>query len=375
MKVPFLDLNKQYHCLKKEIDEEMFKVIESSAFASGPFVEKFEHYYKNYIGTEYCAGVNSGTSALHLALKALNIGEGDEVITSAHTFVSTAWAISYVGAKPVFTDICSDTYTINPKLIEEKITDKTKAIIPVHLYGHPADMDAILDIADKHNLYVIEDAAQAQGAEYKNQKCGSMGDIGCFSFYPGKNLGAFGEAGAITTNNSELAEKVVLYRNHCQKERYMHFDVGFNYRMDGIQGAVLSVKLRMLDLWNIKRRNIADKYTQSFSYINDVKCPEEADNVLHIYHQYELQLQSSEVRDNLANFLKEKDIATGLHYPVPVHLQEAYSHLGYKKGDFPEAEKAAECNLSIPIYPEMSEDKTDYVIDSIKSFFQKRPKR
>lgn len=249
------------------------------------------------------------------------------------------------------------------------INENTKAIIPVHLYGHSSDMDSIMKIAGRHNIPVIEDAAQAQGAEYKNRKCGSIGDIGCFSFYPGKNLGAYGEAGAVVTDDEATARKIREYHNHCQSERYIHYDVGYNYRMDGIQGAVLSVKLKMLDLWNTKRKNIADKYTQSLSYITNVKCPSEADYAKHIYHQYELQLESSEVRDALMKFLAEREIATGLHYPIPLHLQKAYAHLGYKKGDFPEAEKAADCNLSLPIFPEMTDNMVEYVIQSIRDFF------
>ncbi len=369
MKVPFMNLQQQYHSLKNVIDEEISKVLESSAFASGPFVKKFEQYFANYIGAKHCVGVNSGTSALHLALLAMGAGKGDEVITSAHSFVSTAWAISYVGAVPVFIDIEPETFTIDTNKIEEKINDKTKAIIPVHLYGHPANMDAIMDIAQKHNLYVIEDAAQAQGAEYKSQKCGSIGDIGCFSFYPGKNLGAYGEAGAVVTNNETSAKKIREYHNHCQSERYLHYDVGYNYRMDGIQGAVLSIKLKMLDMWNAKRNNIAKKYTQSLSFISDVKCPLEADYASPVYHQYELQLENRKKRDELMKHLADKDIATGLHYPVPLHLQEAYSHLGHKKGDFPEAEKAADCNLSLPIFPEMTDNMVEYVIQKIRDFF------
>jgi dTDP-4-amino-4,6-dideoxygalactose transaminase len=369
MKVPFMDLNKQYQSLKNIIDEEIAKVFETSAFASGPFVEKFETYFANYIQTKHSVGVNSGTSALHLALLALGVKPGDEVITTPHTFVSTVWAISYVGAKPVFVDIEPDTYTIDPNKITEKIKDKTKAIIPVHLYGHPAGMDRIMEIAKQHNLYVIEDAAQAHGAEFHGNKCGSIGDIGCFSFYPGKNLGAFGEAGAVTTNSEETAKKIREYRNHCQPEKYIHYDIGFNYRMDGIQGAVLGVKLKMLDLWNTKRKNIADKYTQSLSFIEELKCPTEAEDINHVYHQYELQLKDIKTRDRLAEYLNNHQIATGLHYPVPVHLQEAYKSLGYKKGDFPETEKAADCNLSLPIYPEMTSNMTDYVIQNIRDFF------
>ena len=365
MKVPFLDLKSQYRSIKHQIDEAIQEVIDSTAFASGPFVEKFEKHFSNYLDAAHCIGVNSGTSALHLALIASGVEESDEVILPAHTFVSTAWAVSYVGAKPVFVDIDPELYTIDVNKIEEKINAKTKAIIPVHLYGQPADMDPVMDIAKKHGLTVIEDAAQAQGAEYKGRKCGTIGDIGCFSFYPGKNLGAYGEAGAVTTNDPDLAETVKLYRDHCQKKKYQHFDVGYNYRMDGIQGAVLSVKLCYLDQWNEQRRGIAGQYNDALKYLPNSVLPKEAGYARHVYHQYELRLDKVVKRDDLREKLNEKGIGTGLHYPIPLHIQEAFDHLGYKPGDFPEAENTAKRSISLPIHPEMTREMVKYTYDSI----------
>lgn len=371
MKIPFIDLKRQYNNISSQIDEVIKNVIDSTAFASGPYVEKFEEFYRNYIGVKHCIGVNSGTSALHLSLKVLNVGNGDEVITTPHTFVSTVWAISYVGAKPVFVDINPDTYTIDVDKIQEKITDKTKVIMPVHLYGQSANTPDIVKLARENHLFVIEDAAQAQGSECNGNKCGSLADIGCFSFYPGKNLGAFGEAGAITTDDDNLANELRYYRNHCQKEKNLHFDIGYNYRMDGIQGAVLSVKLKYLDLWNQQRKEIADNYSEAFKELDDIKIPFELPNVKHIYHQYQLQLKDENTRNSLREYLTKEGIASGLHYPVPVHLQQAYAHLGYKEGDFPETEKAAKCNISLPIFPEMTEEETNYVIEKIKEYFKR----
>lgn len=362
MKIPFLDLKAQANSIKEEINIAINNVIEKTAFASGPFVEEFEDSFKEYTNTKYCIAVNSGTSALHLALLALNINKDDEIILPAHSFVSTAWAISYIGAKPVFVDIDPITYTIDPNRIEATINSKTKAIIPVHLYGQSANMDAILDIAKKHNLRIIEDAAQAHGAKYKNKQIGSIGDIACFSFYPGKNLGAFGEGGAITTNNPNLAERCKLLRNHAQPEKYIHTEVGYNYRMDGIQGAVLKVKMNYIRKWTEKRIEIARKYSSSLPQERIVKFNNDGS---HVFHLYELKCDSKQHREKLMMSLNEKGISTGLHYPIPMHLQEAYKHLDHKKGDFPNTEMAAECLLSLPLYPEMTDDMVEYVIKSL----------
>lgn len=371
MKVPFLDLKANYLSIKEEIHEAINNVLERTAFASGPFVEEFENNFANFVDSKYCVAVNSGTSALHLAMIAMGISKGDEVILPAHTFVSTAWAVSYVGAKPVFCDIDSKTYTIDPDKIEALITEKTKAIIPVHLYGQAADINPIKEIAAKYNLKVIEDAAQAQGTKYFNQVAGSLADIACFSFYPGKNLGAFGEGGAIATNDEVIAQRLRQLRDHGQPKKYYHNEIGYNYRMDGIQGAVLNVKFNHLNKWNDSRRRIAQKYTENFANLNGVTPPFEPEYSHHIYHLYELKLTSKTKRDELMEFLKEREIFAGLHYPIPLHLQPAYSHLGYQEGDFPETEIAANQLISLPIFPEMTEEQSDFVITSVKEFLIK----
>ena len=371
MNVPFLDLRAQYHSIKDEVDAAVLKVLESTAYASGPFVEEFEKNYAAAHDVTHCIAVNSCTSALHLALLALGIGQGDEVIIPAHTFVATAWAVSYVGATPVFCDVTSDTYTLDPLKIEAKITDRTKAIIPVHLYGQPADIDTIMLVAEKYNLRVIEDAAQAHLAEYNGKKIGGLADIACFSFYPGKNLGAYGEGGAITTNSDILAEKCKLLRNHAQPVKYVHTEVGYNYRMDGIQGAVLSVKLRHLDNWTEQRRAIAERYTMDFSKVGGLTPPKERDNTKHVYHLYELGLETKEKRDELMEYLKQNEIHSGLHYPIPTHLQEAYIGLGYKVGDFPVTEWCADNLLSLPMYPDMTDEMVEYVIKKVTEFAKK----
>ncbi len=368
MKVPFLDLKAQYAAIKPEIQAAVNNILDTAAYALGPAVDEFESNFASYCHAEYSAGLNSGTSALHLALTALGIGPGDEVITTPHTFIATIWAISYTGATPVFADINADTYTISADEITKKITPKTKAILPVHLYGQPADMDAIAEIASAGRLLVIEDAAQAHGAEYKSKRCGSMGDAACFSFYPGKNLGAYGEAGAVVTNNRATADKIKLLRNHSQPSKYYHTRLGYNYRMDGIQGAVLNVKLRHLERWTIRRRAIASRYSEAFAAISLYKIPSEAPYSRHVYHLYELGLPSDRSRDKLQAYLLACGIQAGLHYPIPVHLQQAYSDLGHREGDFPATEKAAGCLISLPIYPEMSAEMVDYVIEKVVAF-------
>ncbi len=365
MLIPFLDLKAQYSQIKEEVNTEIQKVLDNTSYILGPSVSNFESNFAKYIGVKHCIALNSGTSALHLALLSLDIKAGDEVITSPHTFVSTVWAISYIGAIPVFVDIDENTYNINIDLIEAKITNKTKAIIPVHLYGQAANMIEILKIANEHNVTVIEDAAQAHGAEINGIKVGNFGKIACFSFYPGKNLGAYGEGGALVTNNETIAERCRLLRNHSQPEKYIHNEIGYNYRMDGIQGAVLNVKLNYLDSWNSRRIEIAEMYNETFSNYVDLKIPELLENYKHIYHLYELGFESQVKRDEMMIYLNEKGINTGLHYPIPVHLQKAYSHLAYSIGDFPATEKAANNLLSLPIYAEMTNEMVQFVINSI----------
>ncbi len=362
MSIPFLDLKAQYKQIKDEVTEAIQNVLDSTAYVLGPSVSNFEEKFAEYIGVKHCVGVNSGTSALHLALLALDIKAGDEIITTPHTFVSTIWAISYVGAIPVFVDINADTYNINTNLLEAKISNKTKAIIPVHLYGQPANMTEIIHIANEFNIPVIEDAAQSHGAEISGLKVGNFGKISCFSFYPGKNLGAYGEGGALVTNDDAIAERCRLLRNHSQPEKYFHNEVGYNYRMDGIQGAVLGVKLKYLDSWNSRRIEIASMYNEAFSNYVNLRIPKVLDNCKHVYHLYELGFESNEKREVMIIKLNEKGIQTGLHYPIPVHLQKAYKYLKYNKGDFPNTENAANTLLSLPIYAEMTNQMVEEVI-------------
>lgn len=365
MKVPFLDLKTQYESIKDEIDTAIGQVVEKTAFAGGPFVKKFEEEFADYCGCKHAAGVNSGTSAIWLALTGLGIGKGDEVITVPNTFIATAEAISMSGAKPVFVDINEKTYNMNPDLLEKAITPRTKAVIPVHLYGQMADMDPIMAIASKHGLIVIEDACQAHGAEYKGRRAGSIGDAGCFSFYPGKNLGAYGEAGAVVTNNLELIEKISRLKDHGQSKKYYHSMVGWNDRMDGIQGAVLSVKLKYLDKWNDARRNNAKLYSDLLADIDGIVTPYIADYAKHVFHIYAIRVQNCE---DLMNALSEKGIQFGIHYPVPIHLQDAYDFLGLSKGSFPVAENSVKGLLSLPMFPELAKEQIEYVVNEIKKF-------
>jgi dTDP-4-amino-4,6-dideoxygalactose transaminase len=364
MKVPFLDLKMQYQSIKNEIHTALQQVMENTAFAGGPFVVKFEEEFAAFCGTEYAVGVGSGTDALWLSLLALGISQGDEVITVPDTFIATAEAISFCGAKPVFIDVEESTYNMNPSLLEAAITPKTKAIIPVHLFGQTADMDPVMEVARKHGLSVIEDACQAHGAEYKGKKAGSTADTGCFSFYPGKNLGAYGEAGAVVTNSEELADKIRRLRDHGQAKKYYHNIIGWNARMDGFQGAVLSVKLRHLEAWNEARRQNASHYNDALSNLSGVILPRETEYARHVYHIYAIRVQN---RDYLIDALAKEDIGCGIHYPIPLHLQDAYHSLGYKKGDFPVAEKSANEFVSLPMFPELTREQIEYVAQEIKS--------
>jgi dTDP-4-amino-4,6-dideoxygalactose transaminase len=358
MKVPFLDLKAHHAPLIDKFDGAIREVIESSAFAGGPFVERFEEEFATYCGSSYAIGVGNGTDALWLTLLALGIGEGDEVITVPNTFIATAEAITYCKAQPVFVDVDENTFTMNPAELKKSLTPRTKAIIPVHLFGQPADMDPILDFARAHGLFVIEDAAQAHGAEYKGQKAGTLGDAGCFSFYPGKNLGAFGEAGAVVTNNPELREKIQVLRDHGQTRKYYHTLVGWNCRMDGIQAAVLSIKLRHLEEANLLRREHALQYNQAFAGVDEVATPLEANYARHVYHVYAIRVQE---RDEVRRRLEKVGIGCAVHYPIAIHLQEACRNLGYRAGAFPVAENLAEEFLSLPMFPELTEEQIEYV--------------
>jgi len=365
VKIPFLDLKVQYESIRDEIATGLQEVLDSTAFAGGPFVEKFEEEFASFCGCEFAVGVGSGTAALWMALLGMGIDNGDEVITAPNTFIATAEAISFCGAKPVFIDVDEQTYTMNPDLLEVAITPRTKAIIPVHLYGQTADMDPIMEIARAHGLFVIEDACQAHGAEYKGRRAGSIGDAGCFSFYPGKNLGAYGEAGAVVTNNAELAEKIRMFRDHGQAKKYYHSIIGWNARMDGFQGAVLSVKLKHLPAWNQARRKNAQLYNDFLADVDDVIAPIEADYARHVYHIYAICTQN---RDALIRALTEKEIHCGIHYPIPIHLQGAYKFLRYPKGSYPITEKCTEQLVSLPMFPELTEEQIEYVVHEIKRF-------
>ena len=361
--VPFLDLKSHHARLRDEFDSAIREVIDSGAFAGGPFVEKFEADFAAYNGSEHAVGLGSGTEALWLALLGCGIGEGDEVITVPTTFMATAEAITYCGARPVFVDVDDRTYTMDPAGLEGALSPRTKAIIPVHLFGQPADMSPILEFAREHDLFVIEDAAQAHGAEYNGRKVGTLGDAGCFSFYPGKNLGAFGEAGAVVTDNFELQEKIRILRDHGQVRKYRHTMIGWNCRMDGIQAAVLSVKLQHLESGNSLRRAHALLYNQAFETLDEVVTPFEAPYSRHVYHIYAIRVQA---RDEVMWLLKEKGIQCGVHYPVPVHLQKAYRTLGYKAGDFPISEQIALEFISLPMFPELTEAQIMMVVLAVK---------
>jgi dTDP-4-amino-4,6-dideoxygalactose transaminase len=366
MNVPFLDLKAQYKTIKDEISAAINEVIENTAFAGGPFVAKFENEFAKFCGTKHAIGVGNGTDALWASLVALGIGAGDEVITTPNTFIATAEAISLSGATPVFVDIDEKTHNINPALIEAAITPKTKAIIPVHLFGQPADMDPIMAIAEKHGLNVVEDACQAHGAEYKGRKAGSIGTAGCFSFYPGKNLGAYGEGGGIVTNDEALAAKIRMFRDHGQAKKYYHDIIGWNARLDGIQGAVLNVKLKYLSDWNEARRRHARDYSAGLSSIKDVVVPQEVEYAKHVYHIYALRVQD---RDKFMAYLNEKGIACGIHYPIPLHLQNAYAFMQKGPGSFPVAEKCASEYVSLPMFAELTDEQVAYVIEQIKEYY------
>lgn len=361
---PFVDLKAQYISIKDEIDAAIAEVLESCQFVLGEQVEAFESDFAGYCQVSHALGVNSGTSALHLALLAAGVQPGDEVITVSYTFVASVAAICYTGARPVLVDIDPRSCTMDPARVEAAITPRTKAIMPVHLFGTCAEMDPILEIARRHDLIVIEDAAQAHGAEYKGQRSGSIGDLACFSFYPGKNLGAYGEGGAVVTNNGEYAPVVRRLRDHGQSQKYHHDAVGYNYRMEGMQGAVLKVKLRHLDDWNTARRQHAAQYRDLLADTG-LRLLEETPYARSVYHIFPVFTPQ---RDQLMEHLKAQGIATGIHYPIPVHLQSGYRDLGYKVGDFPHTEQASNEVLSLPMYAELSSEAVAKVCDSIRQF-------
>ena len=361
VKVPFLDLKAQYHSIKPEIDAAVARILETSQFVLGEEVAGFEREFADYSGAAQGIAVNSGTSALHLALLAASVGPGDEVITVPNTFVATVAAIKYTGARPVLVDIDPVRYTMDPARVEAAITPRTKALIPVHLYGQPADMDPILEVARRRKLVVIGDAAQAHGARDKGRPIGSLGDLVCFSFYPGKNLGAYGEGGMVVTNNEAYARTIRMLRDWGQDRKYHHLLPGYNYRMEGMQGAVLRVKLRYLEQWTEARRAHAARYRELLKGAS-LGLPVEAANTRHVYHVYAVR---TDRREGLISALGAQGIQTGIHYPVPVHLQPAYADLAYAKGAFPLAEKAADEVLSLPMYPEMTEQHIQMVSQAL----------
>jgi dTDP-4-amino-4,6-dideoxygalactose transaminase len=365
--VPYLDLPAQMRPLRKEIDAAIARTLDNCSFCLGPDVAQFEKDFARYCDAEHCLGFNSGTSALHVAMILLGIGQGDEVITTPSTFVATSWAISYVGAKPVYVDVDDATFNLDPKAVERAISPRTKAILPVHLYGHPADLDPLLKLCAIHNLPLIEDACQAHGAKYKGKVVGTFGAISCFSFYPGKNLGAYGEGGALVTNNAAYAARARGLREHGSTQRYYHDEVGFNYRMEGIQGAVLGVKLKHLDEWTRARRRVAHRYHELLAD-TPLQLPREASWGESAYHLYVVRHAE---RDALKKHLEANKVGCALHYPLPLHLQKCYASLGYKAGSFPVAEKAARECLSLPIYPEMTDSQIERVAEVIKDFFSK----
>ena len=362
--IPLVDLKSQYESIKDEIDNAISEVVESCQFILGPKVEAFETDFAAYCKARFAFGVSSGTSALHLALLAAGVGPGDEVITVSYTFVATVAGILYTGATPVFVDIDPLTCNIDPAKIEAAITPRTKVLMPVHLYGSCADMDPIIDIARRHKLTLIEDAAQAHGAEYKGRRAGSMGDLACFSFYPGKNLGAYGEAGAVVTNNERYVDLIRQLRDQGQSKKYYHERVGYNYRMEAIQGAVLGVKLKHLDDWNTARRGRAEAFRRELADTG-LRLLAESPGSTSVHHIFPL---FTERRDELRAHLDSAGISTGVHYPIPVHLQRGYRHLGYKAGDLPHTERVCQEVLSLPMYPELSHETVMQIADSVRQF-------
>ncbi|NIA12357.1 MAG: aminotransferase class I/II-fold pyridoxal phosphate-dependent enzyme [Nitrospiraceae bacterium] len=373
MSVPFLDLKAQHHQIYNEIDDRITDVIANTAFIMGKHVREFEEEFAEIQGAKYCVGVSSGTDALHVALLALGIGAGDRVIVPVNTFIATAEAVSLCGAEPVFVD-CDQYYNLDVEKLSQMLSALShqpsalpKAVIPVHLYGQPANMDEIMAVADEYGLKVVEDCCQAHLAKYNEKFVGNFGNFGAFSFYPGKNLGAYGEAGALITNDKKLYEKAKMLRQHGETKRYQHQIIGHNYRMEAIQGAVLATKLKYLDEWTEKRRSNASFYNELLKDIKEIQSPNELGDTYCVYHLYVIQAEN---RDDLRKYLQEKGISTGLHYPLPLHLQEAYGFLGYKEGDFPVAEKAAKRILSLPMYPELTKKQIEYVVNRIKEFYQ-----
>jgi len=371
LRVPATDLGKQHANLRPELENAFGQVLDKSAFVLGEFVERFEKEFAGYCDVQYAVGVNSGTSALYVALRACGVAAGDEVITSPFTFAANVEAILLAGATPRFVDVETETLNLDPEKLGEVLSDKTRAIMPVHLYGHPADLDPIMNLAEERGICVIEDAAQANGARYKGKRVGGIGDIGCFSFYPPKNLGAFGEGGMVVANREEVAKKAKLIRHHGDVSRYEHSLLGFNFRMEGLQGAILSVKLKHLDGWVQRRRELAAVYRERLSGL-PIRLPVEQPYAYHCYNYYTIRAAE---RDALQQWLADNEIESAVHYPITLHLQRVCKELGYKEGDFPVSEAAAREVLSLPIFPEMTDGQLDCVAETIGSFFRAKPRR
>lgn len=368
MQVPFVDLKLQYRNLRTDMMTVMDDVCSGARFILGPELQQFEKNFAQFVGAQYAIGVSTGTDAIMMSLKAVGVNAGDEVISVANTFIATILAISACGAKPVLVDCDPLYYNIDPEKIERAITRQTKAIVPVHLYGQPANMDPIMEIAKKHNLKVIEDACQSHGAQYHGKTTGTIGEAGCFSFFPGKNLGGYGDGGGVVTNDPAIAEAIQMMRNYGQKVKYHHLMKGWNFRLDNLQAGILNVKLKHLAQWSAGRYDAAQKYTRQLKELGDrVITPAEMPNSTHVYHLYIIRVKE---RDSLQKFLKEKGVETGIHYPIPIHLSPAYADLGYKKGDFPVTERYADEVLSLPMFAEITDEQINFVVESIKEFYK-----
>lgn len=375
MKVPFLDLKAQYLSIKDEVLPAIHNVLDNTAYVLGKPVTEFEAAFAKAHNAAYCLGVSTGTDGNHMVLWALGVGHGDEVIIPANTFIATAWGATLCGATPVFVDCHPESYNLDPEKVEAAITPRTKAIVAVHLYGQPADIDPLQEIAKKHNIFLVEDCAQSHLSEYKGKKVGALTTASSFSFYPGKNLGAYGEGGAVMTNDEKLSSSFKMLRDHGAEKKYYHLVYGHNYRMEGIQGAVLGVKLPYLEKWTEGRRAVAAKYREALKDVAEIVLPKEMEYSRHVYHLFVIQVKGvpgqerSARRDELQKYLGENDVAAGLHYPVPLHVQPCFQHLGYKAGDFPVSEALAEQGLSLPMYAELTDEQIKHVTDTIKKFF------
>ena len=364
--IPLVDLKAQYKTIVPEINTAIQQILKNSAFILGSPVSIFEDAFAQFCNVKYAIGIASGTGALHLALRALGVGIGDEVITVPHTFFATAEAIIHTGATPIFIDVEDQYFNIDPSKLEAAVTEKTKAIVPVHLYGQCADMESILEISKRYNIPVVEDAAQAHGAKYNGVSAGGFGNATCFSFYPGKNLGAYGDAGAVVTNNEDLATKIRMLRNHGRTEKYVHKIIGYGERIDALQAAILNVKLTHLKEWTKKRVNVAHRYSKLLREVNQIITPPVRPNSEHVFHLYVIKCQQ---RDTLLKHFNQNNIQAGIHYPIPLHLQPALKYLGYKPGDFPVSEELSSSIISLPIYPELSEVDVNRIVHAVKDFY------